>query len=87
MISVEINTFKTCAARCHTISIVLAAIHTQGTMFGRYLAVERHTVDTVVVAIEGLSAEASPGIPDGDCLVRGGSAEAAAEGLPAHLIH
>jgi len=54
---------------------------------GRYLAVESHTVDTVVVAIEGLSAEASPGVPDGDCLVRGGSAEAAAEGLPAHLIH
>ena len=54
---------------------------------GRYLAVESHTVDTVVVAIEGLGAEASPGVPDGDSLVRGGSAEAAAERLPAHLVH
>ena len=54
---------------------------------GIYLAVESHTVDTVVVAVEGLSAEAGPGVPDGDCLVRGGGAEAAAEGLPAHLIH
>ena len=52
-----------------------------------HLAVEGDAVTAVVVAIEGLCAEAAAGIPDGDCLVRGSCAEVVAEGLPAHLIH
>ena len=54
---------------------------------GAHLTVEGHTVAAVVMAIEGLCAETAASIPDGDCLVGGGSAKAAAEGLPAHLIH
>ena len=52
-----------------------------------YLAVDGYTVDAVVVAVEGLSTQATASVPHRDGLVRGGSAEAAAEGLPAHLIH
>jgi len=52
-----------------------------------YLAVEGHTVTAVVVAVEGLRAEATAGVPDGDSLVRGGCAQAAAERLPAYLVH
>ena len=52
-----------------------------------HLAVDSHTVDTVVVAVEGLGTEATASVPHRDGLVRGSSAEAAAEGLPAHLIH
>lgn len=52
-----------------------------------YLAVDSHTVDAVVVAVEGLGTEAAASVPHGDSLIRGSCAEAAAEGLPAHLIH
>ena len=61
--------------------------HSTATDWVVYLAVDGHTVDAVVVTVEGLGTKPTASIPHGDGLVRGSSAEAAAEGLPANLIH